>query len=66
MISMHDDPVLWPFSEVVFVITSSPPEEVGKWMPCRCKSDSVTEGLRYADRPLEACELPAGQHADCL
>lgn len=59
-VTMFDDPE-WPFTDTVWVITSSGPEEVASWFPEAVRPDECTngwtEGVAY-----EPYTLPDGMH----
>jgi len=56
-VSMFDDPV-WPFSDMVFIMTSASPSEVETWFPESLRPDEVSAGFR--DLRYEPYEIPAG------
>lgn len=57
-ITAFDDPD-WPFSDVVWLITSASPETVAKWFPEDLAPDDVSVG--WTDGVLlEPCEVPDG------
>ena len=61
-INMHDDPEAWPFSDTVWVITSTSAETVATWIPERLEPDELFSGF-HEDRPMETYEVPDGMTA---
>ncbi len=59
-IAMFDVPE-WPFSEVVWVVTSAPPEQVKSWFPKAVAPDAVSIGWGKS-AAYEPLEVPAGMH----
>lgn len=60
-VTMFDDPD-WPFSDTVWIITSSPPEDVRSWFPPRLAPDDLWVGFP-SDHRFEECETPGGYRA---
>lgn len=60
-ITMLDDPEWWPFSDTVWVITDSSPEEVAGWFGADIRPDDCrrgwTEGVEF-----EECPIPLGMY----
>ena len=57
-VSMFDDPA-WPFSDTVWIITASEPEEVETWFSESMRPDSCVLGWPGGAR-AETCAVPAG------
>ena len=57
-VSMFDDPD-WPFSDIVWVVTSASAEAVSSWFPEGIRPDDVMAGWP-PDYPVEDCPVPAG------
>lgn len=53
-----DDPE-WPFSDLVWVVSSATAEEVARWFPGRLAPDAIGSGWDE-DREYEECPVPAG------
>lgn len=56
-ITAFDDPD-WPYSDIVYVMTSSAPEEVATWFPQELRPDETWEG--FVDQPYEPYAVPPG------
>jgi hypothetical protein len=57
-ITAFDDPD-WPFTDTVYVITTSAPESVHAWFPEDLAPDEVSEGF-YENEAREPYEVPPG------
>jgi hypothetical protein len=57
-ISMFDDP-RWPFSEVIYIVTSASPEQVKTWFPKAVAPDETEAGLRQGYN-YELLVIPEG------
>jgi hypothetical protein len=57
-ITMFDDPE-WPFSDMVYVMTSASPEEVATWFDPQLRPDEVGEGF-IPGQAYEPYSQPAG------
>jgi hypothetical protein len=62
-VSMFDDP-LWPFSEIVWVITSASADEVLKWFSRDTAPDRCSEGWTD-DADTRQCVVPDGMQPVC-
>jgi hypothetical protein len=57
-VTMFDHPE-WPFSDVVWVITSAKPQEVIKWFDDAMRPDECCVGWPE-QQPMEPCPVPVG------
>jgi hypothetical protein len=54
----------WPSTDMVWIITTSPPDEVRSWFPERFAPDEVYSGFEAGDaHPIEKYPIPDGMHA---
>ena len=57
-VTMFDDPQ-WPFSDVVWVITSAKPQDVVDWFDDAMRPDACLIGWP-GQQPMEPCPVPIG------
>jgi len=62
-ITMFDDPE-WPFSDTVYIMTTSAPEEVAGWIDEDLKPDEVGEGF-VSGQQYEPYTVPSGTRVVC-
>jgi hypothetical protein len=60
-ITAFDEPE-WPFSDTVYIMTSVPLEQVGRWFPEHLRPDELWEGFSDTVR-YEPYVVPAGTRA---
>ena len=45
MVTQHDGPGSWPFSDTIWVVTSALSDEVAEWLPDKYMPDEIWEGV---------------------
>jgi hypothetical protein len=60
MVTQHDGPGSWPFSDTVWVVTSTDPDAVVEWLPEGFRPDDCWEGVPDHFN-VEAVPVPEGK-----
>lgn len=58
-----EDPNGWPSTDMIWIITSSTPQEVGTWFPKRLAPDDIMDGFDASIIARESYTIPNGMRA---